>query len=128
MSHPFRLLTVLLSVIALLASTAAMAGYVCPGGEQSIQLSQSVEADGKATTPHEVDDVQMLLCHAHCQSAQKSADTFKPAVFADLMRLGPVLTVTAVRPALPRPREHIPGELLRNSAPSLAIRHCCYRT
>lgn len=128
-SRRFRLLTVLLSLLALLLSTAALAGYACGGSDKALQVAQMVEAGTPCaqSMSQAMDDEQPGLCHAHCQSGEKSADSFQPPAFAKLTQIGPVLTTAAVVPPLSPPSGVMVSQLRRQSGPSVAVRHCCYR-
>lgn len=130
MPRRFRFLTVLLSLLVLLLSTAALAGYACGGSEKAVQVANMVEAGAPCaeSMSQSMDDGNPELCHAHCQSGQKSADSFQPPALAKLTQLGPVLTVPAVAPP-PTPAGGLMVlQLRRQTSPSLAVRHCCYRT
>jgi hypothetical protein len=129
MARRFRFLTVLFSLLVLLLSTAAVAGYACPGSEKALELAQMVDAGMPCaeTMSRSMDDEQPGLCHAHCQSSQQTADNFQPPAFADLLRLGVVLTVRGVAIA-PRPAiGEASWRLRRVTSPPLAVRNCCFR-
>lgn len=116
-------------MLALLFSTAALAGYACPGRDNARQLAEMVDSGAPCaeTMSRAMDDEQPGLCHAHCQSDQKSADSSQPTAFATLMQLGPVLTVPAISPP-PAPADGVMvSQLRRETGPPLAVRHCCYR-
>lgn len=128
-SRPFRRFTVLLSLLALLFSAAALAGYACTGSEKALQLAQMIDAGAPCaeTMSRAMDEEQPGLCHAHCQSDEKSADTFQPPVFTKLMQMGPVLAVPAVNPPSAPANGLMVSQLRRETGPPLAVRHCCYR-
>lgn len=129
-SRRLRSLTVLLSLLALLLSTAALAGYACAGSDKAVQVAQMFEAGTPCaeSMSQAMDEEQPGLCHAHCQSGEKSADSFQPPAFAKLTQVGPVLTIPAVVPPLAPPSGVMVSQLRRQSGPSVAVRHCCYRT
>lgn len=129
-SRRFRFLTVLLALLSLLLSTAALAGYACGGSDTAVQVAQMFDAGtpGAESVSQAMDEEQPELCHGHCQSGQKSADSFQPPAFAKLTQVGPVLAVPAVAPPLAPPSGVTESQLRRQSGPSLAVRHCCYRT
>lgn len=112
----------------MLLSSAALAGYACPGVDKAVQVAEMMEAEAPCAEAmsRSMDDEQPGLCHAHCQSSSQSPDSFHPPVLPDLMQLGAVLTVTpAPLPAQgPAPASFL---LERNTGPPLAIQHCCYR-
>ena len=128
MKRRSRFLIVLLSLVAMLLSNAALAGYACPGGDKAAEIAQMVEAGAPCadTMSRAMDDEQLGLCHAHCQSSDQSADSFHLPAFADLMQLGAVLTVTAAAlPPHPPALATLPLE--RQTGPPLAVRYCCFR-
>lgn len=121
-----RLLTVLLSVCALLFAQLALAGYACPGAAKAAEVARMAEAGMPCaeSMAQAMDDAQPGLCHAHCQASQQSADTFQVPLLPALAQLGPVLTVAAAPPPAGAPA----GAPLRpNIGPPLAIAHCCLR-
>ena len=116
--------------MALLLSNSALAGYACPGAEKAAEVARMVEAgmDCADTMSHSMDDEHAALCHAHCQSSQKSADNVQPPALPAVMLLGSVLEVRV--PAESRKTGVFlqPGLLRTSAAPPLAIRNCCFRT
>lgn len=128
MTRRFRFLTILLSLFAVLFSSAALAGYACPGGERALETAQMVEAGAPCAEAmsRTMDDEQPGLCHAHCQSSGQSADSFHPPAFADLMQMGAVLTVARAAVAVDGPAP-VPLLLQRPTGPPLAVRYCCFR-
>lgn len=125
----FRLLTALLSICALLLSTAAMAGYACPGNGKALEVAQMVEADMPCaeSMSRAMDDQAPELCHAHCQSGQQSASTFQLPALATFEELGAVLSApTRMEPAAPA-TSVMRSQLRRNTGPPLAVRNCCFR-
>lgn len=124
-----RLLTVLVSVLALLLSQAALAGYACPGTEKAQQIASMVEAGMPCAEEmsRAMDDVQPGLCHAHCQGGQQSADTFQPPAFAHAIDLGVVFTVELARSVQVSLPPAAAPSVLRGTGPPLAIQHCCWR-
>jgi len=73
-----------------------------------------------------LDEAQPALCHAHCQGQQQSADSYQPPVIAASSELGAVLTLAPVPDAGSGPLPPLP-QWRRDTAPSVAIRHCCLR-
>lgn len=130
MSRRFRLLTVLLMLWAQLWSTGALAGYACAGSGKAFEVAQMFEAGLPCAQEmsQAMDEEEPQLCHAHCQSDHQSADTASPAVFATLEQLGPVLTLAPVLPPAPPGTGLMVSQLRRDTAPPLALRHCCLRT
>jgi hypothetical protein len=121
-----RLLTVILSLCALLFAQAALAGYVCPGANKAAEVAQMVEAGMPCaeSMSQAMDDEQPGLCHAHCQASQQAADTYQVPVLATLMQLGAVLTLQPA-PSRGAPPSRPPTR--PNASPSLAIANCCLR-
>ena len=129
MTRHFRFVTVLLTVFALLFANAAMAGYACPGDAKAREVAQMAEEDMPCmeTMSRDMDDQQPGFCHAHCQSGHQSADSFQPPVLANLLDLGPVLSLELLpqtRPVLPVVASTL---LRRDTGPPLAIQNCCFR-
>lgn len=126
----FRLLIVLASLVALLLSDVALAGYACPGSEKAVAIASMVEAEMPCAEEmsRAMDEAQPGLCHAHCQGSQQSADSPQPPVFAAAMDLGVVLTVDIAEFAPSASQGvKVPPGLRRLHGPPLAIRHCCFR-
>ncbi len=124
-----RWLTVLVAVAALLFGQLALANYACPGSAKATEVAQMFRAGMPCAEEmsRAMDEQQPVLCHAHCQSAQQSADSYQVPLLATLEQLGPVLTLAAAAvsgegSALP-PRRVLPPP----AGPPLAIRHCCLR-
>ena len=125
----FRFLTVLASILALLLSSAALAGYACPGSGKAREVARMVDAAMPCAEEmsRAMDDEQPGLCHAHCQMDQQSADTFHPPAFATPLQLGAVLTVVLAGTAQDRHYAAAPPPLRRETGPPLAIQNCCFR-
>jgi hypothetical protein len=121
-----RLLTVILSLWALLFAQAAMAGYTCPGTSKAVEIAQMTEAGMPCAEAmsQAMDDSQPGLCHAHCQASQQTADSYQVPALATLMQLGVVLTV---EPLAPRGDPPYRLALRPNASPPLAIANCCFR-
>lgn len=123
-----RLVTVILSLCALLLAQGVLAGYACPGQAKAIELAQMIDADMPCahTMSAAMDEEQPQLCHAHCQASQPSADTYQPPALASLMQLGAVLVVQLPDPA---GAARVPTDAppRQDGAPPLSIRHCCWR-
>jgi hypothetical protein len=117
----------MLSLLAMLLSSTAMASYACPGQEKAREIAEMAAADMPCaeSMSHAMDDQQPGMCHAHCQISGQSADTFHPPVFFHLMEIGSVLTMARVEsPAVPVTS---PPWLHRETGPPLPIRNCCFR-
>lgn len=125
-----RLLTVCLTVWALLFAQAALAGYSCPSQsdrEQGLAMAGMPCADSMAlAVAVAVDEAQPALCHAHCQDQQQSADSYQPPLFATSAQLGAVLTLAPVADKGSGPLPPLP-QWRRDTAPPLSVRHCCLR-
>jgi hypothetical protein len=125
----FRTLTVVLTLFALLFSSAAMAGYACPGSAKAAEVARMFEeaAPCAEAMSAAMDEEQPGLCHAHCQSGTQAAENFHPTVFADLIGMGAVLTVLLIPP--PAGSGELPPaiSLQRETGPPLAVRYCCFR-
>jgi hypothetical protein len=77
LARKHRLLTVILSLWALLFAQVALAGYVCPASGKAVQVAAMAEAGMPCaeTMSKAMDDEQPGLCHAHCQSSQQASDS-----------------------------------------------------
>jgi hypothetical protein len=128
-SRRFRLLTILLSLWAMLVSTGAMAGYACPGAGSGAELAQVSEAAASQaeTVASQVDDEQTGICHGHCQSEQKSAEPFNPPSFPTLDQFSAALIVAPLIAPSPPAAGVLVSQLRRETAPPLSVRHCCFR-
>ena len=129
MSRRFRLITALLALVALLFSSAALAGYACPGGEKAAEIARMTEAGMPCAQEmaSSMDEEQPALCHAHCQATEQSADNYHPPVVADVLHAAPGLTVAFVEPARVRAGLGTSRQIWRDTGPPLAIRNCCFR-
>ncbi len=120
------MLTVILSLWALLFAQAALAGYACPASDKAVQVAQMTEAGMPCaeSMSQAMDDSQPGLCHAHCQASQQSADSYQVPHLATIAELGVVMTLEAapLRAELP-----YPAPLRPHASPPLAIAHCCFR-
>lgn len=124
-----RVFTVLFALWALLFAQLALAGYACPGAAKSAAMAAMAETGMPCaqTMSAAMDEEQPALCHAHCQAAQPSADTYQPPALATFAQLGAVLTVPTgsggTGAAAAPPGYTFPPD----PWPNLAIRHCCFR-
>lgn len=126
----WRLLTVILSLWALLFAQAAVAGYACPGVAKALEVARMTEAGMPCadSMSQAMDDEQPLLCHAQCQSARATPDSLQPPNLPSLAELGSVLMVSLSPDAgagSPAQRPDPGGR--RRASPPLAISHCCLR-
>ena len=125
----WRIVTIILSLCALLVSQGAVAAYACQGAAKAYEVAQMTEAAMPCadTMSKSMDDEQPTLCHAHCQSAQGALDHFQPVDFAPTAVFGPVLTIVlAAKPV--STGVQVQASVLRPSAsPPLAISNCCFR-
>lgn len=129
-SRRLRFLAAFVAMTGVLLSQLALAAYACPGPQAMTLAVPQLEA-GTTDMPccgDGVADPQPALCAAHCQQGNQSLD--KPAAPAL-----PVLMPAAILPGLAAPDAardpDPPGEqrslLARQTAPSVALRHCCLR-
>jgi hypothetical protein len=125
----WRVVTVVLSLLALLFTQSALATYACAGPSKAFQVAQMTEANLPCAEEmsKSMDNEQPSLCHAHCQSAQGTLDHYQPAQLPAISDVGPVLIVApAAKPVAPG--AYLQPSLLRRSAsPPLAVAHCCFR-
>jgi hypothetical protein len=122
-----RLITVLLALASLLFMQLAVAGYSCPVASNVSQAAAMAEAGmpcaGDMVT---VDTDQPGLCHAHCQSAQQTADKVQVPAPVGIVTVGFTYAVEPALAATPALAAQAPL-LLRSTAPPLAVRNCCFR-
>jgi hypothetical protein len=122
-----RLITVILALVSLLFMQLAVAGYACPQHSGDPSAEQSMAGMPCADEmPALTDSEQPGLCHAHCQSADQTADKAQSPAPAAAIAVGFAYTV---EPALDswRHRAPPPPWLSRATEPPLAVRNCCFR-
>lgn len=129
LSRRTRLLTVILSLWALLWGQLALAAYVCPGEEARAEMVEMAVAglpcvDSMTAT---IDPDQPTLCHAHCQATPVNTDFHPASLAAPLPQPIEGLAVPQAVETAERGLQQPP--LLRRTAaaPPLTIRHCCWR-
>ena len=125
----WRLVTVVLSLCALLFAQGALAAYGCEGPAKAAEVARMAEAGMPCaeTMSESMGGEQPALCHAHCQSAQGALDHCHPVHFATTADLGPVLTIAPTKSPEPTGVQ-VQASVLRPSAsPPLAISNCCFR-
>ena len=131
LSRKYRILTALIALFSMLFMQAAVASYACPGLQGAGSTESMVGDEGStAAMPgcDQADPAQPALCHAHCLDGKTSLDkpevpTLSPAAFivsAILVQPRPLLPVT-------QSASEQPPFLHRTTAPSISIRHCCFR-
>ena len=122
-----RLITVLFALCSLLFMQLAVAGYACPVGgkvgEVATMAAAGMPCAGDMST---MDEDQPGLCHAHCQSAQQTADKVQLPTPTGAMATGFAYTIEPAPVARPGGRAQAPL-LLRSTAPPIAVRNCCLR-
>lgn len=129
LSRRLRLCAASLALASLVFSQLAVAAYACPGPQAMAMAAIALEEGRDAPCCGDgVPVPQPVLCAAHCQQGDQLLD--KPA--APTL---PAIAWVAILPALAAP-DVAPaaapsGEqrslLARATAPSLAVRHCCFR-
>ena len=126
-----RFAIVLFALVNLLFMQLAVAAYVCPVGLSG--EAQTEMADMKAagmpcagTMAQAPDDAQPGLCAAQCKADQQTSD--KPGLPALAALAGPANDYPILRGSLPSRAPPLQSPLLaRAGAPSVAVRHCCFR-
>ncbi|MEO5669768.1 MAG: hypothetical protein ABIR26_03655 [Ramlibacter sp.] len=128
-SRRTRLLTVILSLCAMLVAQAALAGYACPGAGRAAEVAAMFEAQMPCAEAmsQAMDEQEPGLCHAHCQSAQQTADHSQSPTFVGSLDLGAVLSVKAAAIQQLVTSLHQEPLLHRATSPPVAVRHCCFR-
>lgn len=134
LSRPSRFVAAMLALVCVLFAQLAVAAYVCP----SMEIAHAFESAGAAGTAHAPESTDCgdgdgeaaapILCHDAGQTAKQSLD--KPPLpnvspfIARALVLAYDLAETRDQPTVPPTA----GTLLsRDTAPPLAIRHCCFR-
>ena len=128
-----RTLTALLALISLLFMQLAVAAHAC-------QVTQPVATYAAAqAVAADMPDCGMMvkaksgntaagLCHEHCAPASQSLDRAPvPDVAPFLPILLPQCAVQIVGSASPLPPTSPDASPAERGAPSLAVRHCCFR-
>jgi hypothetical protein len=122
-----RLITVFVALVSLLFMQLAVAGYACPVQSKVSEVAAMARAGmpcaGDMTT---MDTDQPGLCHAHCQSAQQTADKVQVPMPVSVMATGFTYTIEPARASAPPGPAQAPL-LLRSTAPPIAVRNCCFR-
>lgn len=124
-TRPSRLVAAIVTIFSLLFMQLAVASYVCPGDRIGEPVVQSATGMPGSVDCMGSDEEQPSRCHAHAQADSQSLD--KPASPA-VSAFAPVTLFTAL-PALSAIYPHGTPQagslqLLRTTAPPLAIRHC----
>jgi hypothetical protein len=122
-----RLVTVILALVSLLFMQLAVAGYACPQHSGGLSAEQAMAGMPCADEmPSVMDSEQPGLCHAHCQSADQTADKAQSPAPAAAIAVGFAYTVEPALAGL-RDRAPPPPSLLRTTEPPIAVRNCCFR-
>ena len=128
LSRRLRSLAAFLALVGVLFSQLAVAAYACPGPQAMAVVAIQLEAGADMPCCGAgVPDPQPVLCAAHCQQGDQVLD--KPAAQAMpaiTLAILPGLAAPGVVPAATAPGEQR-SLLARATAPSLAVRHCCFR-
>ena len=130
LSRRLRSLAAFLTLVGVLMSQLALAAYACPGAQAMAPAAVEFEAGGEMPCHGDVvPPPQSALCAAHCQQGDQALD--KPAAAAAVPALmlvaivpGPAVPVVATAGSPPGEQRSL---LARATAPSLAVRHCCFR-
>lgn len=131
--HPFRRITALIALLGILFMQFAVVAYACPElvAPQHAAMAAMSMPDHASMTDQgcdSIDHAQPALCQAQSHAAPQSLD--KPAA-PDVQPFVPAVLVVTVTPAEPPlPASFVasrPPLLARVTAPSLAVRHCCFR-
>ena len=126
-----RFAIVLFALVNLLFMQLAVAAYVCPvglSGEARTEMADMKAAGMPCaeTMAQAPDDAQPGLCAAHCKADQQTSD--KPGLPALAALAGPANDYPLLRVNLPSQAPPLQSPLLaRAGAPSVAVRHCCFR-
>ena len=130
--RPSRSVAALIALFSVLFMQFAVASYVCPtmnmGDAGNASMSMSSVSYESMPGCEGVDMTQPNLCHAHDHAGSQSLD--KPEL-PKVQAFSPVALMAALTLAdladHPVPRQSELFLLTRTTAPSLSIRHCCFR-
>jgi len=126
-----RLAIVLFVLVNLLFMQLAVAAYVCPAGMPGGARAELADMKAAGMPCAEAmaqaqDDDQPGLCAAHCKADQQTSD--KPGLPALAALAGQTSDYPLQRVVLPSRAPPLQSPLLvRAGAPSVAVRHCCFR-
>lgn len=126
-----RFATVLFALLSLLFMQLAMAGYSCASSDASKTAEMAPMAQtglpcaGSMTVA--LDDAQPSLCAAHCKSDPQTADKYQVPALATLAAPATGFPLPRMTPPAPPGAPWQAPLLRRNTAASLAVRHCCFR-
>lgn len=127
MTRRIRAFAALLASVCVLFTQLAVPAYACP-----LLFSDPAAVETMAEEPgcggESIDADEKGLCQAHCLQGDQSFERRAP-VPADLFTAIPA-TALRVPPQEPYSQpipERLPLLLARDAAPSLAVRHCCFR-
>lgn len=127
-----RFAILLFALLNLLFMQLAMAAYACPGGlnkgggtDQSLATAMADLPCAEAMAP--VGDAEQPgLCAAHCKADSQSADKYQlPVLATPLVGATDYPLLRAMLAPLDPPAQAF--LLTRNTLPSVAVRHCCFR-
>lgn len=130
-----RLATVLFALLSLLFMQLAIAGYSCPGGapDKAMEMGameMGAMAQSEIPCASSMDSVmdadQPGLCQAHCQADPQTASKYQLPELANVSDLATDFPLPRVIPS-PQGASLQAPLLRRSTAPSLAVRHCCFR-
>lgn len=135
LSRRVRLRSALVVLMSMLFMQLAMAGYVCPSHAKSmtgeVRSAGQVAADNAMPMSDcmlQADQDEPQLCYAHCQADNQSLDKYERPMFQAALP-DPVLALVVL--LLPTSglgdRYWEPASMTRVTAPSVAIRNCCFR-
>lgn len=128
-----RTLTALLALISLLFMQLAVAAHACQVAQPVVMQAAlhvaAADMPGCAMMDSGKSDGQAAsLCHEHCAPAGQSLDrTPAPDVTPFFPLLLPQCVERIADSALPSPPHHTDAAPAERGAPSLAVRHCCFR-
>ncbi len=131
-NHRKRFAMVLFALVNLLFMQLAVAAYACPGGlskaggDQIAAMAQAAGMPCVESMASAMDDEQPSLCHAHSKAEQQTADKHQVPGLASLADLASDFPLPRATPAPLGTLLQAPL-LRRTTAPSLAVRHCCFR-
>ncbi|MBI2770418.1 MAG: hypothetical protein HYX47_12400 [Burkholderiales bacterium] len=121
-----RVITVLVALFSLLFMQLAVAGYACPVESNVAETMSMAEAGMPCAGEMVKDTEQPSLCHAHCQGAQQTVEKVQTPTPMGAVATGFTHTIEPARVSPPARPAQAPS-MLRTTAPSIAVRNCCFR-
>jgi hypothetical protein len=127
MTRRIRAFAALLALVSVLFTQLAVPAYACPMLFPDPAAVETM-AEEAGCCGESIDAGEKGLCQAHCLQGNQSIEK-RVVVPVDSFATIPAIALLVSSPeAHPQPiPERLPLLLARDTAPSLAVRHCCFR-